>query len=336
MFQEAKLGETPIRDLGLQIAGTRLEPIVAAFSLELERLGITRIKPNFYLSTEWGVAPDTIAIAIPFYLARQDLTQLHQERAGHVEGYTRNDILKYLRHEMGHVILYGYKLYDDKDWIERFGSVTQPYVEQYRPEPFSRRYVQHLPGWYAQKHPEEDWSETFAVWMTPGSDWRNEYAEWPDAFSKLELCDRILQKVKETDPLVTATTPDESTDTITYSVDDFYRSNALADEHLPPGLDGALRTIFEELRRDSVPDPHGRRPAGELIARLELEIVANVFRWTGHFPEQTRLLLRHMNKRAERLGLAYLPQDEEKAELALTTFVTALCMNHVQRGSYLP
>lgn len=336
MFHEAKLGETPIRELGLQIAGTRLEPIVAAFSLELERLGLEKIKPIFYLSTEWGVASDTIAIAIPFYLARQDLTALHQERAGHVEGYTRNDILKYLRHEMGHVVLYGYKLYEDPDWIALFGSVTQPYLEQYRPEPFSRRYVQHLPGWYAQKHPEEDWAETFAVWMTPGVDWRNEYQEWPEAFHKLEYCARVMDQIKDREPLITATTPDESADTITYSVDDFYRSNALADEHLPPGLDGALRTIFEELRRDSAPDPAGRKSAAELIARLELEIVANVYRWTGHFPEQTRLLLRHIAKRAERLGLAYLTQDEEKAELALTTFVTALAMNHVQRGNYLP
>ena len=31
--------------------------------------------------------------------------------------------------------------------------------------------VWHLPGWYAQKHPDEDWAETFAVWLTPGRDW---------------------------------------------------------------------------------------------------------------------------------------------------------------------
>ena len=55
-----------------------------------------------------------------------------------------------------------------EEWVEHFGSITQPYLEEYRPEPFSRRFVRHLPGWYAQKHPDEDWAETFAVWMTPG------------------------------------------------------------------------------------------------------------------------------------------------------------------------
>ena len=59
---------------------------------------------------------------------------------------------------MGHVVNYAYRLYDDEEWVKLFGSMTQPYLEDYRPSPFSRRYVRHLPGWYAQKHPDEDWS----------------------------------------------------------------------------------------------------------------------------------------------------------------------------------
>lgn len=95
-----------------------------------------------------------MAIAIPFYLARPELTAMHAEHTGHVEGLSPADILRYLRHEMGHVVNYAYRLYDDGAWVERFGAITQPYVEHYRPEPFSRRFVRHLPGWYAQKHPD--------------------------------------------------------------------------------------------------------------------------------------------------------------------------------------
>ena len=178
-FQEASLGSTAIRDLGLKIAGTRLEPILQEFEAELQRAGIRRLRPHFYLSTEWGVPFGTVAIAIPFYLARPDLTALHAERIGHVEGFNRADLLRYLRHEMGHVVNYAYRLYEQADWVKLFGSMTQPYVEEYRPEPFSRRFVRHLPGWYAQKHPDEDWAETFAVWLTPGLDWRADYAACP-------------------------------------------------------------------------------------------------------------------------------------------------------------
>ena len=37
-----------------------------------------------------------------------------------------------------------------------------------------------------------------------------------------------------------------------------------------------------------------RQPAAMLIRRFERELTANVYRWTGHFPEYTRALLRHL------------------------------------------
>lgn len=46
---------TTLRDLGLRIEGTRLEPILAEFAGELDRAGLGRVRPEFYLSIEWGV-----------------------------------------------------------------------------------------------------------------------------------------------------------------------------------------------------------------------------------------------------------------------------------------
>jgi len=208
-FRESNLFAAPIRDLHLAIEETPLAPILDEFREELRAKGITHLTPRFHLSTEWGVPFGTIVIGIPFYLARPELTELHSEEVGHVEGLSHADILRYLRHEMGHVINYAYKLFDDKEWVKLFGSITQPYLEDYRPQPFSRRYVRHLPGWYAQKHPDEDWAETFAVWMTPERDWRKEYAERPAVLAKLEYCDRIMQHLAEQDPSITATDLDE-------------------------------------------------------------------------------------------------------------------------------
>jgi len=336
-FHESNLWSTPIRDLGLTIAGTRLEPILAEFEAELRAVGLTRVRPRFYLSTEWGVPFETVAIAIPFYLARPDLTALHAERVGHVEGFDRADILRYLRHEMGHAVNYAYRLYDDEEWVKQFGSITQPYGEEYRPEPFSRRYVRHLPGWYAQKHPDEDWAETFAVWMTPGLDWRREYGGWPVTAAKLAYCERIVAGIRDRDPVVTAADLDEDVGDIEYSLGHYYRDDPATLGEIPPGLDGALKAIFDDLGGEegmSLEEPLA--PASPLIRRLEAELMANVFRWTGHFPERTRVLVRYLAERAAQLQQGYAPTRETTAIVALTTLVTGLAMNHVQRGSYLP
>src|SRR5947209_9091259 len=296
----------PIQSLGLIIAGTPLEPILAEFARELEAVGLRRIKPVFYLTTEWGVPFGTVAIGIPFYLANPVLTQVHAQRHGHVEGTSRHDILRYLRHEMGHVVNYAYRLYERPDWIKRFGSIEEDYVEEYRPEPFSRRYVRHLPGWYAQKHPDEDWAETFAVWMTPGYDWRADYADWPVALDKLEYCDRTLAELRARDPVVTAADLDEDVSELGHTLDEFYGADtADAEPLLPRAFDRALATVFE--------DYHGGeslRPAAELIRALEQPLMAEVYRWTGHFPERTRRLLRHLAGRAAALGSGY-PKAQE-------------------------
>jgi hypothetical protein len=336
-FHESTLWSTPIRDLGLTIEGTRLEPILAEFKAELAAAALTRVRPRFYLSTEWGVPFGTVAIAIPFYLAHPDLTALHVERVGHVEGFDRADILRYLRHEMGHVVNYAYRLYDEEEWVKQFGSITQPYSEEYRPEPFSRRYVRHRPGWYAQKHPDEDWAETFAVWMTPGLDWRRQYGGWPVAAAKLAYCEREMAAIHDREPLVTAAELDEDVGEIEYSLDQYYRDDPSGRDELPPGLDGALLAIFEDLGDgEGVPPDEPLAPAAALFRRLEPELLANVFRWTGHFPERTRVLLRYLADRSAQLQQGYPRPREQAAIVALTTLVTGLAMNYVQRGSYLP
>jgi hypothetical protein len=338
-FEEHRLLSTPIRDLGLTIEGTPLEPLLEKFRGELLRVGIRRLRPQFYLSTEWGVPFGTISIAMPFYLARPDLKEVQAKRAAHVEGRSRADLLRYLRHEMGHVVNYAYRLYERPEWIALFGSMTQPYVEDYRPEPFSPRFVNHLPGWYAQKHPDEDWAETFAVWMTPRHDWRKRYAEWPEALRKLDWCDRTMREANESEPLLTATERDEDVSDVADSLEEHY-GGAGGEAPLPPGIDGALQAVFEEFGEFGEPDEAGgdgpRRGAADLIRSMELDLVSNVYRWTGHPPEPTRLLVEALALRAARLDQAYPADREREVSVAVTALVTALAMNHVFRGRYVP
>lgn len=372
-FQESNLRNTQIRDLGLTIAGTPLEPIIARFERELDAIGFQKLHPHFYLSTEWGVPFQTVSIGIPFYLARPELIAIQAEQAVLVEGAGEEDIMRYLRHEMGHVVNYAYRLYEREDWIRCFGSITQPYLEEYRPSPFSRRYVRHLPGWYAQKHPDEDWAETFAVWMTPPTmvarettttdstrhaaegvvgenaapaangiaiaprTWREAYANWPTALAKLNYCDRVISEIRGKEPLVRTQESDEDVSDISYSVDDYYKRLRVGELELPAGVEGALTAIFEQL---GVPENAAadiaRKPAGALIRRIERDLAVNVFRWTGHFPEHTRPMLKHLAKLADDLKQVYPADRENEAMMAITTLVTALAMNYVHRGTYLP
>ena len=46
----------------------------------------------------------------------------------------------------------------------------------YTPKPYSKSFVLHLDHWYAQSHPDEDFAETFAVWLDPQSMWATRYA----------------------------------------------------------------------------------------------------------------------------------------------------------------
>ena len=329
--------KTPIKDLGLTIEGTPLEPIIEEFKSELARLGI-RIRPRFYLSTEWGVPFGTVAIALPFYLVRSELIELHADKVGHIEGLSKPEILRYLRHEMGHAINYAYRLYEREEWIELFGSITQPYLEEYRPSPFSRRFVRHLPGWYAQKHPDEDWAETYAVWSTPGVDWRSEYSQWPSALAKLEYCDRTMKALAHQEPAGTDSATDEDVAELQFSLEQFYeRPGAVATDAMPHGLASALRVIFDDWGDLSVAGgPSAARPASALLRRMERDLLDNVFRWTGHFPERTRVLVRHLEKLADELGQGYPEHREMEVAVAITTLVTALAMSHVYTGNYLP
>lgn len=326
---------SPLRDLRLSIHGTALETILAEFERELDAAGIHRLRPRFYLSTEWGVCEGTIAVAIPFYLATPELTALQADRVGHVEGAGKTTILRYLRHEMGHVVNYAYRLFDTSEWVELFGSMDEPYHEEFRLEPFSRRFVRHLPGWYAQKHPDEDWSETFAVWMTPHLDWRAEYAEWPAALAKLQYCDRTMAALGDRDPIITADELNEDVAELSLSAEQFYEAQGFDPATIPAGFDGALRSVFEDLAEvDPRTDQQRRGAVSDLIHRLERDLLADIYRWTGHFPERTRPLLRHLAERADGMALDYPLDRELSAAVALTTLVTSLAVNHVQHGAY--
>src|SRR5688572_16769111 len=188
--REELLGQR-ISDLGLDIKGTRVEQLVDQLYSELAVKGLS-FRPPVYLSDEWGCPDGTPLIGVPFYLADPRLERIESEMSLGVED--DQEAMRYLRHEAGHAFNYAFQFHTRPEWQQLFGSFGRPYRERYRANPFSRAHVRHILGWYAQKHPDEDFAETFAVWLTPDSDWRNEYAGWP-ALRKLEYVDAVMREI---------------------------------------------------------------------------------------------------------------------------------------------
>jgi len=334
-FHEAGSRSKPIRDLGLSIAGSQLEPLVAEVMAEVERAGVRRLKPRFYLSTEWGVPTGTIAIAIPFYLANPELTALHAERAGYVEGSSVDDILRYLRHEMGHVVNYAYRLYEAEGWTRLFGPMSRPYPETYRTLPFSPDFVRHLPGGYAQRHPEEDWAETFAVWMDPDSAWREVYSDSPTALKKLEYCDAVMIGLRDRDPDVTNAELDLDTSEIRATVQEYYEQVDIDSGTIPHSLDGDLRMIFAPRSPAAATEGAPAASAPHLLRRQKDALANAVYTWTGVDPALLQPVLQHLIGRAAEMKLTYRLADREAILVSLTGFLTALAMNHVYKGTFI-
>jgi hypothetical protein len=171
--------------------------------------------------------------------------------------------------------------------------------------------------------------------MTPALDWRGEYADRPTALGKLVLCDQLMREIADAAPLVTDDALDEDVATIGFSLDDFYRGWDASAPDVPPGLDGSLRAVFAQPAKSGSAASE-LRDGAPLLRRLEPTLCTEVYRWTGHFPERTRPLVRQLAERAATLALRYPAADEPRVIVALTALVTALAMNHVHHGSYLP
>jgi hypothetical protein len=309
-----------ISDLGLSIRGTRLQALVDQLYRELAERGIA-FRPPVYLSDQWGCPDGTPLIGVPFYLADDQLARIEAEMAGGIEDDA--EAMRYLRHECGHAINYAFRLYERTEWRNAFGPFSRAYRDRYRADPFSRAYVRHILGWYAQKHPDEDFAETFAVWLTPGLDWRNEYAAWP-ALAKLELVDRLMRDIADQAPDVGAPAPDDlPVEAMTYTVAEHYHSDAERSPiEDPRQFDVDLRRIFHNAQ-----DAPSGEPAKWFIHRHYREVLARLSYWTGESPSIVRALLDHLAVRAEQLELR-VGGLEAATLIELTAFGTAVVMAH--------
>ena len=308
-----------ISEIGLEIRGSLLEKLINQLYEELAAKGL-EFRPPVYLSDQWGCPDGTPLIGVPFYLADARLSRIEEDYSSAVEG--AEESMRYLRHEAGHAFNYAYRLYDRPDWRKMFGPYSRPYRERYRADPFSRAFVRHILGWYAQKHPDEDFAETFAVWLTPGMDWRRTYEGW-DALKKLEYVDRVMKLTHGIPPVRAPEDDDLPVTAMQYTLADHYKEN---EESIPirdPRIfDGDLRTIFVTALQAPAAES-----ARDFISRHKREIVTRISYWTGENASIVRQFVDFLAQRVEELELR-LGGLEASTLIELTAFGTAVMMNY--------
>lgn len=324
-MSDEQLLQTRICDLKLKIPGSELEGRIEKFYGELAAKNIL-LKPICYLGDEWFCPEGAATIAIPFYLAHPRLKKLEEKMMMEVEGGTESWCLGLLRHEMGHVLNHCYLLEKDKIWQKLFGPASLEYSESFRARPYSRRFVRHLEGYYAQSHPEEDFAETVAIWLAPDVDWRKQYQGWK-ALEKLDYVDQLMRKLAGKPPLVFSKARISDASRLRSRLEAHYkRRRRLYAQEFPDFFDADLKKLFVEPAAVA----NGERAAA-FLRRSNKLILNAVSTWTGEPKFTINRLLRALTERCAELDLR-LKGDSAAIEIA--AYLATLAAHYRLTGKF--
>jgi hypothetical protein len=312
--------------LNLTIKGTMIEEAIKLLYKELDERNI-QFKPPCFLTDEWFSPEGIPAIGIPFYLTHPRLIQLERKMMLKVEGETKKWCMKLLRHETGHAINHAYKLHRKTRWRELFGSA---HLKQYSPSnysvhPYSKRYVIHLDNHYAQAHPEEDFAETFAVWLNPESNWQVKYRGWP-ALKKLNYVNRLIRNIAQQNPLVTSSKRPFSASRMRSTLASYYKrkKKSLAKDS-PDYYDEALMKLF--INRNSTIE---KQKASQFLSLHKDKIINTVSQWSGIRKYKIAEVLKKLIRRSKEMQL-YTTSDDT---MNITVFITTHILQNTQLYDY--
>ena len=323
---EDQLLDLRMADLPLTIEGTLAERIA---QLRGELAARTLQFPlHFYLSDEWFTPDGATAIAVPFYLAHPRLEKLEEAQMLEVEGGEREWCMRILRHEAGHAIDNAFRLRLRRQRRRVFGLPSKPYPEFYTPKPYSKSYVLHLDAWYAQSHPDEDFAETFALWLTPNSEWRQRYTGWP-AFKKLEYMDALMRSLHRKGARVDNAEEVDALPDLRKTLRQHYRNKRRhCGLDYPNFYDRDLRRLFSDA-----PEYAANITAAQFIARNRRPVRRLVAEWTGIYQYTIDQVLEDMISRSRELKLRLaVPEDHARQEFIV--LLTVQAMNYLHSGGH--
>jgi len=325
-FTDEQLLGVRMCDLKLSLAGTEIEQRIEKVNNELDARGLVR--PHYYISDEWFTPDGVPGIAVPFYLAHPRLARLELAQMLEIEGGDEKTSLKILRHEAGHAIDNAYQLRRMPTRRRLFGTPATPYPEYYLPKPYSKSFVQHLDHWYAQSHPDEDFAETFAVWLDPRSMWSTRYAGWP-ALRKLEYMDRLMRDLTGRKPVVTTRRQVDPLAKLRKTLREHYRKKR---EHYgldhPDFYESDLRKLFSDS-----PQYAKNASAVRFVRKIRKEVRGTVASFTDSYQYTIDQLIEGIIERCRDLNLR-LTESEEATKIDFMLFLTVQTMNYLHSGRH--
>jgi hypothetical protein len=327
-LSDDELLEAKISQLGLKIEGTELQPLVQKLYDELSQKGLA-FHPPCHVGDEWFVPVGIPAIFIPFFLTHERLRKLERKIMLEVEGETPEWFMKLIRHEAAHAYAYAYQLYKKKKWQRTFGlTSTEETPQFYRPRPYSRSYVVHLDDWYAQSHPDEDFAETFAVWLTPEINWHERYKDWK-ALQKLEYVDQLMRSIAAQPPTNQPQYRVAEYDFLNIKLKTHYaRKRKLYEDSYPDFYDNDLKQLFA-----AGPEVPNRIRASAYLRSHRRPLMNSVCAWTNEKKYRVNKLLNRLIERCDELGLHTRP-DDRALDLQISSYVTTLVMNYLFTGKF--
>jgi hypothetical protein len=246
-----------------------------------------------------------------------------------VEGETPKWFMKLIRHEAAHAYAYAYQVFKKRKWQRTFGRTSPDDTPQfYRPRPYSRSFVVHLDDWYAQSHPDEDFAETFAVWLTPDLDWRTRYKDWK-ALAKLEYVDELMKEIAGKPAVHTPEYKVSEHDCLNVKLKKYYaQKRKLYEDTYPDFYDKDLRKLF-----DAGAEVAGRVKASAWLRQHRRHLMDSVCQWTNEKKYRVNELLTHLIERCDQLAL-HIKTDDPRRPLQVTSYVTTLVMNYLFTGKF--
>jgi hypothetical protein len=327
-LSDEALLERKISQLGLTLAGTPLEAHVKQLHDELAQKGLA-FMPPCHIGDEWFVPVGIPAIFVPFFLVHDRLRRLEAALMLEVEGDNPEWCMRLLRHEAAHAYAYAYQLFRKRKWQRIFGRTSADETPQfYRPRPYSHSYVVHLDDWYAQSHPDEDFAETFAVWLTPGLDWRTRFKGWK-ALHKLEYVDDLMRSLAGQPPVHRPVYRERDYNFLNLKLKTYYaRKRKLYEDSYPDFYDRDLRQLFA-----GPPGAGAALRASHFLRQRKRALMDAVCEWTNEKKYRVNKLLARLIERCDQLDL-HLKPGEAAPDLQVAAYIATLVMNYLFTGKF--